>query len=86
MLLGQWFRQFICTSDLGGAFSNWSYCVLCVLSDTLGLGCMMFIFCEADLRMLAFVAYFAPWFSEYCTMSFRMYIAQYVTHVTRKER
>ena len=39
---------------------------------------MMFIFCvkEADLGMMAIVAYFAPWFSEQYTMSFRMYHAQ----------
>ena len=27
------------------AFFNWSYCALCVLSDTRVLRCMMFIFC-----------------------------------------
>ena len=50
--------------DFGGVFFNW--CVQCVLSDTLLLRCMMFIFCvkEADLATMAFVAYFAPWFSE----------------------
>ena len=39
---------------------------LCVLSNTLFVRCMMFIFCvkEADLRMMAFVAFFAPWFSD----------------------
>ena len=64
--------------DLGGAFFNWSYCVLCVLSDTLALGCMMFVFCvkEAHLGMMAFVACSAPWLSEYYTTSFRMYHAQ----------
>ena len=47
------------TLDFGGVFFNWSYCVLvyCLI-------CMMFIFCAkaADWGM-AFVAYFAPWFS-----------------------
>ena len=40
--------------------------MLCVLSDTLVLGCMMFIFCvkEADLGMMAFVAYFALGFQN----------------------
>ena len=54
------------TMDFGGAFFNWSYWVLCVLSDTLVLSCMVFIFCvkEADLGMMALIAYFAPWFSE----------------------
>ena len=36
------------TGDFGGAFFNWSYCVLSVLSDTLVLRCMMFIFCVKD--------------------------------------
>ena len=65
-------------ADFGRAFFNWSYCVLCVLSDILVLRCMMFIFCvkEADWGMMAFVAYFAPWFSEWHTMSFRMHHAQ----------
>ena len=63
--------------DFGSAFFNWSYCVLCVLSDTLALRCMIFIFFvqEADLGMMAFVAHFAPWFEQY-TMSFRMYHVQ----------
>ena len=47
-------------------FFNWSYCVPCVLSDTWGLRCMMFMFCikEADWGTTAFVPYLAPWFSE----------------------
>ena len=47
------------TVDFGGAFSiGPTVCYVCCLS-------MMFIFCvkEADLGMMAFVAYFAPWFS-----------------------
>ena len=49
------------TVDISYAFFHCSYCVPCVLS-TLLLRCMMFIFCikEADLGMMAFVAYFAP--------------------------
>ena len=42
-------------------------CAMCaVLSGSLVLRCMMFIFCvkEADWGMIAFVAYLAPWFSE----------------------
>ena len=64
--------------DFACALFNWSYCVLCLLSDILVLRCMMFIVCvkEADLGMMAFVAYFALCFSEYYTMSFRMYHAQ----------
>ena len=48
-----------CAFDLGGAFFNGSYCVLCVLSNTWGLRCTMFIFCvkEADRGMMACVAY-----------------------------
>ena len=51
------------TVDFGGAFCNWSYCVL---SDAWVLRCMMFIFGvkETDLGAMALVAYFAPWFSE----------------------
>ena len=47
----RWFRQFS-HRGFGGAFFNWSYCVPCVLSDTLVSTCMMFIFCvkEADLK------------------------------------
>ena len=54
------------TVDFGGAFFDWSYCVPCVLSDTWGLRCRMFIFCvkEARFRMMAFGAYFASCFSE----------------------
>ena len=39
---------------------------------------MMFILCvkEVDWGMIAFVAYFAPWFSQQYTMSFRMHRAQ----------
>ena len=46
--------------------------------DTLVLRCMMIIFCvkEVDLGMMAFVAYFAPWFSELYPMSFPIYHAQ----------
>ena len=33
--------------------------------------------------MMAFVAYFAPWFSEQCTMSLRMYHAQCNAYATR---
>ena len=33
------------TVDFGGAFFDWPYCVLCVLSDTFVLRCMMSIFC-----------------------------------------
>ena len=42
------------TVDFGGAFFHWSYCVL---SDSLVLRCMMFMFRvkEADLGMTAFV-------------------------------
>ena len=45
-----------------------------MLSDTWVLRCMMFIFSvkEANLGMMAFVAYFAPRVSEWYTMSFRM--------------
>ena len=52
--------------------------LLCAMCATRVLRCMMFIFCvkEADLGMRAFVAYLAPWFSEWYTMSFRMYHAQ----------
>ena len=66
------------TMDFGGAFFNWSHCVLCVLSDTWVLRCMMFIFCvkETNLGMMAFAAYFAPWVSEWYTMSCRMYHTQ----------
>ena len=46
------------TVDFGGAFFNWPYCVLCVVSDT------WFCVKEADFSMIAFVVYFAPWFSE----------------------
>ena len=51
-----------CTVDSGGTFFNWSYYVPCVLSNTLVLRCMMFIFCvkEADSGMMDFVAYFNP--------------------------
>ena len=51
------------TADFGGAFFNWSHCVLCVLSDAWVLRCMTSTFCvkEADWGMVAFVAYFAPW-------------------------
>ena len=51
------------TMDFGGAFFNWSCCVLCVLSDTFVLRCILFMFCvrETDLGTMAFVAYFAPW-------------------------
>ena len=54
------------TVGFGGAFPNWSYCVPCVLSDTLVLRCRMFTFCvkEADWGMMAFVIYGALWFSE----------------------
>ena len=47
-------------------FFNRSYCVVRVLCDTGGLRCTMFIFCvkEADGGMMAFVSYFALWFSE----------------------
>ena len=64
--------------DFDGAFINWSDCVLCVPVDTLGLRCMMFIFCvkETDLGLLVFVAYSGPWCSGYGTMSFCMYHAQ----------
>ena len=43
------------TLDFGSAFINWSECVLCVLSDTLVLRCMMFMFCvkEAYLSTIA---------------------------------
>ena len=47
---------------LAFAFFNWCYCVLCVLFDTLVLRrMMMIIFCvkEADLGMMALVAYLA---------------------------
>ena len=66
------------TLDFGGAFFTWSYCVLCVLSDTWFLRCVVII-CyvkEADLGMMAFVAYFALRFSEQRTMSFRTCHAQ----------
>ena len=68
------------TVDFGGAFFNRYSCVLCVLSDTWGLRCMMFIFCakEADWGMMAFVGYLATWFSESYTC-FRMH------RVTRKQ-
>ena len=68
----------LCTVDFGGAFFIWSCCVLRVLSDALALRCMMFIFCvkEADWGMMAFVPYFAPWFSKQYTMSFCTYHAQ----------
>ena len=58
------------TVDFGGAFFYWSYCVLCMLSDTLGLRCMMFIFCvkEADFHFLSVHFFFrdglvtvSPW-------------------------
>ena len=54
-----------CTVDFGGAFFNWSYCVPCVLPDTLVLTCMIFIFCvrAALLAKRAFVACFTSWFS-----------------------
>ena len=54
------------TMDLGGAFFNWSYCLLYVLSDTLGLRCMMFIFYfkKADLGTMALVAISFFSFSE----------------------
>ena len=73
-----------CTLDFGSVFFNWSYSVLCVLSDSLALRYMMFIFCvtEADFGMMAWVAFFAPWFSEWYTMSFRMYHAQCDTSAT----
>ena len=60
--------------DFDGEF-HWSYSVLCVLSDTWALRCMMIMFCvkEADWGMMACVAYSAPRFSEKYTMSFRMY-------------
>ena len=50
------------TVDFGGAFFNWPYCVLCVLSDTWLLRCVMFILCakEAVWGMIAFVASFGP--------------------------
>ena len=53
-------------------------CVLCVSSNTLVLRCMLSIFCvkEADLHMMAFVAYFALWLSEWYTVFFHRYHAQ----------
>ena len=37
------------TVDFGGAFFSWSYCVPCVLSDTLVLRCMMFMLCVKEV-------------------------------------
>ena len=66
------------TVDFADAFFNWSYCVLCVLSDTSVLRCMMFIFCvkAAELGMMALVAYFDPWVSEQYIIYFCMHNAQ----------
>ena len=65
------------TVDFGSAFFNWFYFVLRVLFYTLVLRCRMFILCvkEADLGIMAFVAYFASWLSEKYTMLFRTYHA-----------
>ena len=40
------------TVDFGGAFFNWSYCVRCVLSNTLVLRCMVFCFVSRKLIWL----------------------------------
>ena len=71
-------RQFLHHVFGGVHFSIWSYCLLRVLSDTWALRCVTFIFCvkEADLGTMALVAYFAPWFSHWYSMSFHMYPAQ----------
>ena len=47
-------------------YFSWCYCAPCVLSDMWTLRCMMFVFCvkEADWGMMAFVVYFASWFSQ----------------------
>ena len=53
-----------CTVDFGGAFFNWSYCVLCVLSNTFEMHDVIFCVKEADYGLVTLVAHFAPWFSE----------------------
>ena len=62
---GRWFCQF---SHCGfwRCIFQWSYRVLCVLSDAWVLRCMMSLFCvkEADWGMMALVAYVASRFSE----------------------
>ena len=65
------------TADFGGALFDWPHCVRCVLSDTWALRCTVLKFCvkETDWGMTALFACFAPWVSEECTMSFRMYYA-----------
>ena len=79
----------LCPSNTGRCFHQFSncgvcrgilplYCVPCVLSDPWVWICMMSVFCvkEADWGMMALVAILGPWFSEQCTMSFRMYHSQ----------
>ena len=72
------------TVAFGAALFNRSYCVLRVLSNTWALSCRMFMFCvkEADWGMMAFVAYFVPWFSDQYTTSFRKHQAQGTAEAT----